>query len=111
MSAVASDRRHLGTKNALLRGLHIDGMLFIGIAAILLIGLAALYSAVGQNEALILNQAIRILNHRTGNITRDGNAITFTNAFDAVVGSELYDDPEGTADTGRRNRYPGFDVF
>jgi rod shape determining protein RodA len=45
----------------LLRSLHLDGMLLAGIGAILLIGLAAQYSAGGRNTDLILSQAIRIL--------------------------------------------------
>ena len=45
----------------MLRDLHLDGMLVAGIAAILCIGLAALYSAVGQNGDLIINQLIRLL--------------------------------------------------
>jgi rod shape determining protein RodA len=45
----------------MLRGLHLDGMLFAGIVCILIIGLAALYSAVGQNSALVVSQLIRML--------------------------------------------------
>ena len=63
MTLLASSRqnRRLGTMALMLRGLHLDGMLFAGIACILAIGLAALYSAVGQNNALVINQLVRIL--------------------------------------------------
>jgi rod shape determining protein RodA len=45
----------------MLRSLHLDGKLLTGIAAILGIGIAALYSAVGQNDALVVNHILRIL--------------------------------------------------
>jgi len=45
----------------MLRSLHLDGKLLTGIAAILGIGIAALYSAVGQNDTLVVNQILRIL--------------------------------------------------
>jgi len=45
----------------MLRRLHLDGMLFAGITAVMLIGLAALYSAVGQNGTLVVSQLIRML--------------------------------------------------
>jgi len=45
----------------MLRRLHLDGMLCAGIAAVLVIGLAALYSAVGQNGDLVVGQLIRML--------------------------------------------------
>jgi rod shape determining protein RodA len=45
----------------MLRRLHLDGMLFAGIVGIMAIGLAALYSAVGQSNALVINQLVRIL--------------------------------------------------
>ncbi|MDH3509225.1 MAG: rod shape-determining protein RodA [Gammaproteobacteria bacterium] len=63
MTLLATNRqsRRLGTMAIMLRGLHLDGMLVAGIIAILAIGLAALYSAVGQNSALIINQLVRIL--------------------------------------------------
>ncbi|MGI9343676.1 MAG: rod shape-determining protein RodA [Gammaproteobacteria bacterium] len=44
-----------------LRGLHVDGPLLTGILAILAVGLAALYSAVGQNTALLISQGVRML--------------------------------------------------
>jgi len=43
------------------RRLHLDGMLFAGIAAVLVVGLAALYSAVGQNGDLVVSQLIRMM--------------------------------------------------
>lgn len=63
MTLLATNRqsRRLGTMAIMLRGLHLDGMLVAGIVAILAIGLAALYSAVGQNSALVINQLVRIL--------------------------------------------------
>ena len=63
MTLLATNRqsRRLSTMALMLRGLHLDGMLFAGIACILAIGLAALYSAVGQNNALVVNQLVRIL--------------------------------------------------
>jgi rod shape determining protein RodA len=45
----------------MLRRLHLDGMLFAGIAAVLVVGLAALYSAVGQNGDLVVSQLIRMM--------------------------------------------------
>ncbi|RMF95646.1 MAG: rod shape-determining protein RodA [Gammaproteobacteria bacterium] len=45
----------------LLGRLHLDGMLLAGILAIMALGLLVLYSAVGQSEALVLRQAIRLL--------------------------------------------------
>jgi len=63
MTLLATNRqkRRLGTMAFMLRSLHLDGMLFAGIVGILAIGLAALYSAVGQNNALVINQLVRIL--------------------------------------------------
>ena len=45
----------------MLRRLHLDGVLFAGIAAVLVVGLAALYSAVGQNGDLVVSQLIRMM--------------------------------------------------
>jgi len=61
--AIASSRRRkrLGARAVMLRRLHLDGMLFAGITAVMLIGLAALYSAVGQNGTLVVSQLIRML--------------------------------------------------
>jgi rod shape determining protein RodA len=60
----AEDRRSAGIGTGagaiMLRGLHIDGALLTGILAILAVGLAGLYSAVGQNPALLLSQGVRI---------------------------------------------------
>jgi len=63
MTLLAANRqnRRLGTMALMLRGLHLDGMLCAGIVGIMAIGLAALYSAVGQNNALVINQLVRIL--------------------------------------------------
>jgi len=44
----------------LLRNLHLDGALLTGIVCILLIGLAALYSAVGQDIGQLTGQMVRI---------------------------------------------------
>jgi len=51
----------LTTMARLLRGLHLDGSLFTGLIAILAISLLAIYSAVGQNGALVISQSIRML--------------------------------------------------
>jgi rod shape determining protein RodA len=61
--AITSSRRRkrLGTPGIMLSRLHLDGMLFAGVAVVLIIGLAALYSAVGQNGALVVSQLIRML--------------------------------------------------
>jgi rod shape determining protein RodA len=64
VSFTASNHRSappLTTMARLLRGLHIDGGLFTGLIAILAIGLLAIYSAVGQNGALVISQSIRML--------------------------------------------------
>jgi len=64
VSFTATNRRSappLTTMARLLRSLHLDGGLFTGLIAILVIGLLAIYSAVGQNNALVLSQSIRIL--------------------------------------------------
>ncbi len=44
----------------LLRSLHLDGVLLAGVICILSIGLAALYSAVGQNGGLLIGQLVRM---------------------------------------------------
>ena len=51
----------LNTMARLLRGLHLDGMLFAGIIAILAAGMLALYSATGQSTGMLVNQSIRVL--------------------------------------------------
>ena len=63
MSSLLSDVRRPADLTAMARmmqRLHLDGLLLAGIAAALCIGLLALYSAVGQNGALVMNQLIRI---------------------------------------------------
>ncbi len=62
MTTLIADKRHqpLGTIPFMLRSLHLDGALLAGIICILTIGLAALYSAVGQNAALLVGQLIRM---------------------------------------------------
>ncbi len=62
-TSLVDDRRSpgIGAGAIMLRGLHVDGALLAGILAILAIGLAALYSAVGQNSAMLLSQGIRIM--------------------------------------------------
>jgi rod shape determining protein RodA len=62
MTTLISDRRNqpLGAMAFVLRSLHLDGVLLAGIICILMTGLAALYSAVGQNTGLLINQLIRI---------------------------------------------------
>jgi rod shape determining protein RodA len=44
----------------LLRRLHIDGPLFVGLALICGFGLVVLYSAVGESNRLLVNQAVRL---------------------------------------------------
>jgi rod shape determining protein RodA len=61
LTATTATAPHLTTMARLLRGLHIDGILFAGILAVLGIGLLALYSAVGQNGSLLVSQFIRML--------------------------------------------------
>jgi len=51
----------IGAGALVLRGLHVDGALLAGILTILAVGLAALYSAVGQNGAMLMSQGIRVL--------------------------------------------------
>jgi len=62
MTTLISDRRHqpLGMKAFMLRSLHLDGVLLTSIIGILTIGLAALYSAVGQDTGMLFNQFMRI---------------------------------------------------
>jgi hypothetical protein len=40
-----------------------------------------------------------IFDHRAGDIARYRNAVTLANAFDAIVGGNLDDNPERTPDT------------
>ena len=63
MSSVLTSHRRptdLSASALLLRGLHLDGLLLAGIAAIMVVGLLALYSAVGQSGTLVVKQAIRL---------------------------------------------------
>jgi len=62
-SSLTDDRRSpgIGAGAIMLRGMHFDGPLLAGILAVLVVGLAALYSAVGQNIGLLVSQGIRIL--------------------------------------------------
>ena len=62
MTTLIADRRHqpLGAMAFMLRSLHLDGALLAGIICILSIGLAALYSAVGQDIQLLAGQLMRI---------------------------------------------------
>jgi rod shape determining protein RodA len=62
MTTLISDRRNqpLGAMAFVLRSLHLDGVLLAGIICILMTGLAALYSAVGQNTDLLISQLMRI---------------------------------------------------
>ena len=52
-------RRTLSESARLLGTLHLDGQLLLGLSAIAVLGLAILYSASGQNEALFFRQAMR----------------------------------------------------
>ncbi len=63
MSTVLSGSRppRLTATARLLGRLHLDGMLLAGILALMALGLLVLYSAVGQSEALVLRQVIRLL--------------------------------------------------
>jgi rod shape determining protein RodA len=62
VSALADSRRTADVPGLarILGALHLDGLLLTGLAAIMLVGLLALYSAVGQNTALLLNQVTRM---------------------------------------------------
>jgi len=52
-------RRTLTASARLLGTLHLDGQLLLALSAIAVLGLAIVYSASGQNEALLLRQTIR----------------------------------------------------
>ena len=62
MTTLLADRRHqpLSAMAFMLRSLHLDGVLLTGIICILAVGLAALYSAVGQDAGLLVSQLARI---------------------------------------------------
>lgn len=53
-------RRTITESARLLGTLHLDGQLLLGLSAIAVLGLAILYSASGQNEALLFRQAVRV---------------------------------------------------
>jgi len=52
-------RRTLTASARLLGTLHLDGQLLLALSAIAVLGLAIVYSASGQNEALLLRQSMR----------------------------------------------------
>ncbi len=54
------ERAPLSTGGRLLRSLHLDGMLLASLAAVIMIGLLALFSARGQNLGEVANQAVRV---------------------------------------------------
>jgi rod shape determining protein RodA len=62
VTTLLADHRHqpLGAMAFMLRSLHLDSVLLTGIICILAIGLAALYSAVGQETGLLVSQSVRI---------------------------------------------------
>jgi rod shape determining protein RodA len=53
-------RRTLTASARLLGTLHLDGQLLLALSAIAVLGLGILYSASGQNEALLVRQTIRV---------------------------------------------------
>ncbi len=53
-------RRPLTLPARLLRSLHLDAPLLIALLAVCAIGLGVLYSAVGQNPALVVSQTLRL---------------------------------------------------
>jgi len=60
-AAGSGQRRRLGAMARMLRGLHLDGILFAAIIGMLAIGLVVIYSATGQNISMVLNHFIRML--------------------------------------------------
>jgi rod shape determining protein RodA len=54
------ERRPLGMLARLLQRLHVDGPLLAGLFALCALGLFVLYSAGGQDSALLIRQAIRL---------------------------------------------------
>ena len=62
MSALAGSSRaqDISAWSRVLSGLHLDGLLLMGIAVTMAIGIMAIYSAVGQSEALVMNQLTRM---------------------------------------------------
>ncbi len=57
---VSSREPPLSDVSGTIRQLHIDGPLFVGLMLICFIGLFVLYSAVGENNRLLMNQVIRL---------------------------------------------------
>ncbi|MCG8369938.1 MAG: rod shape-determining protein RodA [Proteobacteria bacterium] len=64
---LSDTQRFLATKSAplsdfalLLRRLHVDGPLLVGLALVCGLGLFVLYSAVGESNRLLVNQAVRL---------------------------------------------------
>ena len=53
-------RRPLTTASRVLRNLHLDGPLLLGLLALTGLGLIVLYSAAGQSPERVLNQAIKL---------------------------------------------------
>jgi len=62
MSAMAPGRgaADLPIMARIMRGLHLDGVLFTALLTVLAIGVLALYSAVGQSTALVVSQMMRM---------------------------------------------------
>ena len=62
MSALADSRRSADVPGLarILAGLHLDGLLVTSLAAIMAIGLLALYSSVGESTWLVVNQVTRM---------------------------------------------------
>ena len=52
-----------------------------------------------------------VLHHRAGDIARNRDAIALADAFDAVVGGDLYNDPERTANAGGGHGDVGLNIF
>lgn len=57
---LASREAPLSDVTGTIRRLNIDGPLFVGLLLICILGLFVLYSAVGENSRLLLNQIIRL---------------------------------------------------
>ena len=57
---VSSREPPLSDVSGTIRQLHIDGPLFVGLMLICFFGLFVLYSAVGENNRLLMNQVIRL---------------------------------------------------
>ena len=57
---LASREAPLADVSGTIRRLNIDGPLFVGLLLICILGLFVLYSAVGENNRLLLNQIIRL---------------------------------------------------